>query len=180
MGIKRIKGMSALKRELTKDLKTLEKRTVEATHKTADFGRLVAFSKAPVAFGQLRDGIVDIKRERGAEIFSTAPYSAAVEVGSRPHWPPLQPILEWVRLRGMQGLEAGPGATGHPGNVAGQIRGLGDGTSTPVDAALIVANRIRAAIAKNGTKPTWFMKRTVPEVERLLDSFVKTLFRDDL
>lgn len=180
MGVKRVKGLAGLRKELRKDMKTLEGRIVEATHKTADFGRLVAFSKAPVAFGQLRDGIVDEKLERGARIRSTAPYSAAVEEGSRPHWPPLQPILEWVKLRGTEGVDVGEGAIGHPGSVAAAIRSTGTSKSTPVNAPLIVANRIRAAIAKHGTKPHWFMKDSVPEVEKLLDAYVKALLREDL
>ena len=103
---------------LRKDMRKLKANVVTATHKTADLGRIIAFGNAPVAFGELRDGIVDVKLESGALITSTAPYSAAVEEGSRPHMPPIAPLIEWVRLRGTQGLDAGAGAIGHPGSVA--------------------------------------------------------------
>ncbi|WP_438029011.1 hypothetical protein [Sorangium sp. So ce233] len=180
MGRKTVKGFGGLKRALEKDLAELQRRTVKATHRAADYGRMVAFNNAPVAFAELRDGIIDVPHARGAKVISTAPHSGAAEHGSRPHTPPLAPLVEWVRLRGMQGLEAGEGATGAPGMVASQIRALGDGSSTPVDAAVQVAWRIQQAIAKRGTKPTHFMARTVPEVEKLLDGFVKTHFREDL
>lgn len=180
MGRKTVKGFKELRKALEKDLGTLQKRTVQASHRAADYGRMVAFANAPVAFTELRDGLVDVPNRRGAKVISTAPHSGAAEHGSRPHTPPLAPLVEWVRLRGMQGLEAGDGATGYPGMVASQIRALGDGSSTPVDAAEQVARRIQRAISRNGTKPTHFMLRTVPEVEKLLDGFVKTLFREDL
>lgn len=180
MGRKTVKGFKELRKALEKDLGTLQKRTVQASHRAADYGRMVAFNNAPEAFAELRDGIVDEPGRLGAKIISTAPHSGAAEHGSRPHTPPLQPLVEWVRLRGMQGLEAGDGATGHPGRVAAQIRALGDGSSTPIDAAEQVARRIQRAIAKRGTKPTHFMLRSVPEVEKLLDGFVKTLLQEDL
>lgn len=177
---RRVKGLGALKRQLKKDLTKLDARVVEATHKAADYGRLVAYSKAPVAFGELRDGIVDARFPRGAAILSTAPHSVPAEIGSRPHMPPIEPILKWVRLRGAQGVAVGEGATGHPGRVARMIRARGTETSTPVDAAERVAWAIALAIKKHGTKPSWFMKQTVPEVQKLLDGLVKTLFREDL
>lgn len=30
---------------------------------------------------------------------TSLPYAPAVELGSRPHWAPIEPILEWVRLK---------------------------------------------------------------------------------
>lgn len=165
---------------LRKDMEQLKKNVITATHKTADLGRVIAFTKAPVAFAELRDGIIDVKLPAGALIVSTAPYSAAVEEGSRPHMPPIAPLVEWVRLRGTQGLDVGAGATGHPGRVAASIASHGNGTSTPVDAAVRVAWAIALGIKKRGTKPTWFMRRSLPEVEALLDGYIKGFLEDPL
>lgn len=171
------KGFAAMFR---KDMGQLKKNVVTATHKTADLGRLIAFGNAPVAFAELRDGIIDVMLPAGALIASTAPHSAAVEEGSRPHMPPIAPLVAWVRLRGTQGLDVGAGAIGHPGSVARAIASHGNGTSTPVDAAVRVAWAIALAIKKRGTKPTWFMKRSVPEVEALLDGFIKGFLDEPL
>lgn len=171
------KGFAAMFR---KDMRILKRHVVKATHRTADLGRLIAFTKAPVAFAELRDGIIDVKLPDGALIVSTAPYSAAVEEGSRPHMPPIEPIVAWVRLRGTQGLDAGAGATGHPGRIAGAIARHGNGTSTPVDAAVSVAWAIALAIKKRGTMPHWFMQRSLPEVTALLDGFVRSFLEEPL
>lgn len=162
------------------DMAKLEGRVRVAIRRTADVGRLIPFGKAPVAFGELRDGLVSEDRIDGAAIVATAPHSAAVEQGSRPHMPPLAPILAWVRLRGFQGLNAAPGAKGAPAVIAGRIARRGNGTSTPVDAAEKVARAIQHAIAKRGTRPHWFMRDSLPEVYGLLDAYMHSLFDEAL
>lgn len=176
-------SLAELKKTLEADLRTLQNRVKRSAVDASDFGRIAAYGRAPVAFGELRDGLVSYETDKGAKIVSTAPHSAAVELGSRPHWPPLEPILEWVRLRGAQGLDSsasGGTPQGHPKRVATALAAQGNGTSTPVDAALKVANAIRAGIAAHGTPPTHFMESTVPDVVKLLDSFVKSRFAEPL
>jgi hypothetical protein len=170
---------STLAATLRADLSTLEARTLRAARRTADVGRLIPYSKAPVAFGELRDGLVSEDRPTGAAIVATAPHSASVEVGSRPHMPPLAPILAWVILRGAQGLDAAPSAKGAPAVIAGRIARRGNGTSTPVDAAERVARAIQHAIAKRGTRPTWFMRDSVAEVYTLFDAFMRSSLLDE-
>lgn len=62
-------------------------------------------------------------------VFSPEPYAAYIETGTRPHWAPIQPILDWVKVK--FGLV----------DVAAKDR----------------AYAIRGAIAKRGTKanPVW-------------------------
>jgi hypothetical protein len=172
--------MAGLRRALTKDMKTLEKRTVEAVHRTAHLGSRVVRKNVPVAFRELFDSIEYAPRPKGAVIEATAPHAAAVEVGSRPHRPPIAPILAWVKLRGMQGVHGGPEADGHPQRVAASIRMHGTPTSTPVDAPMRVAWAIARAIEINGTKPTWFARRSLPEIHELLDNQIKTVYAADL
>ena len=164
---------------LRADMATLESRAHRAARRTADVGRLIVFAKAPVAFGELRDGLVSEDRPTGAAIVATAPHSASVEQGSRPHMPPLAPILAWVRLRGAQGLDAAPAAKGAPAVIAGRIARQGSATATPVDAAERVARAIQHAIAKRGTRPHWFMRDSVPEVAGLLDAFMRSSLLDE-
>jgi hypothetical protein len=160
-------------------MEKIEQRVHDAIKQTADLGRTIVYANAPVAFGVLRETVEDVETEKGAKIQATAPYAAAVEVGSRPHTPPLEPLIEWVKLRGAQGADVGPGAVGHPGSVAAAIRATGDGTSTPIDAPEIIARRIQAAIAKNGTQPTWFMRKSLPDIFKLLDAYMKSFLLGD-
>ncbi len=165
---------------IRKDVKTLRKRAIRAAHKTAQLGRLIVYSKAPVAFAELRDSIVWEGLDTGSRIRSLAPHSASVEAGSRPHMPPIAPLIAWVRLRGAQGIDSGSTATGKPARVAASIAAHGDGSSTPVDAAERVAWAIALSIKKHGTKPTWFMQRSLPEIESLLNAYVHSIFDEPL
>jgi hypothetical protein len=172
-----------LAKVMQQDIRTLEKRSIKAARRTADMGRLIAYGEAPVAFGEIRDGLVSKDIPTGGRIRSTAPYSAAVEVGSRPHVPPLAPLIAWVRLRGMQGLAvkaSGGVADGAAGHVADQIAARGDGTSTPVDAAKTVAILIQQKIKRYGTPPTWFMKNTWLQLPELLDAYMHSFFNESL
>jgi hypothetical protein len=176
-------GLKDLGKVLNQDLRSIRERAIKATRPAADLGRLVAWSNAPVAFGELREGLEARTTAKGARIRSTAPHSAAVEQGSRPHMPPLGPILEWVRLRGTQGVDvaaSGGKPRGHAGNVSTAIAAQGNATSTPTTAALAVARAIQLSIAANGTKPTWFMRRSVPEVEKLYDGVLRGLLEEQL
>lgn len=91
-------------RMIKKDLRGKEKAVLRATRKAAKRGAKIVKRRVPVAFSELADSVVDIPAINGAIIIATAPHAAAVENGSRPHTPPLEPLIKWVRLRGMQGL----------------------------------------------------------------------------
>jgi hypothetical protein len=167
-------------------------RLVAATHDAASTGALLVASNAPSAHGELADGVVSIDLRDGAKIRSTAPHSAAVEVGSRPHMPPVAPLVAWVKLRGMQGLERG--SKGAPRAVARMLRaheqvavegreirsGPNKGSIRfarsrymAVDAAEKVAWMIAMAIKKRGTKPTWFVRRSLPGIRAVLGACVR-------
>lgn len=159
-------------------MRKLQRRIVKATHKTASKGRRIVQANAPKAWGHLGDGVVSVNLPTGSQIIATAPHSAAVEVGSRPHMPPLGPIIAWVKLRGMQGLRRK--ASGAQKHIAGWIRSIGEEygsvrDATPVDAPEQIAWAIAMAIKKRGTKPTWFVRNSVPAVVSLLDSTMKEM-----
>lgn len=178
--VKRV-DIKDFRRVLRADMRVLQKRVIKATHKAADFGAKLAKQLAPIAFRELRDGIIKIKGPGGALYRSTAPHSEAVEKGSRPHTPPLAPLVAWVKLRGMQGLGRGRkinSAADRSSRVAdiriaaalrnkGEVRGRRV-VSTPVDAPEQIARAIQAVIAKRGTKPHWYMRRSVEPTEAFL------------
>lgn len=121
------------------DMKHLTKKLDGALHKAAERAADQARERAPKgATLQLAEGIQAI----GLRVVSTAPYSLAVELGSRPHFPPIAPILAWVIFKGFAGI----------------------GTQTPESIAYAIAHKISV----EGTKPTFFMRGTIPATLRFV------------
>lgn len=125
------------------DMKHLTKKLDGALHKAAERAADQARERAPKgATLQLAEGIQAI----GLRVVSTAPYSLAVELGSRPHMPPVEPILAWVLYKGFFGV----GPNGKP--------------QTAENVAWAIAMKIKA----EGTKPTHFMRGTIPATLRFV------------
>lgn len=80
-------------------------------------------------------------------------YAAAVEFGSRPHWVPLDALLEWVRLKRISGSYAKPKKRG------GRGRRLG-GKERKFREDLVVASAIQRKIGFHGTRPHPFLEPT--------------------
>lgn len=175
---------------LPKHMQARDRRLVKAFRNTARRGARVIKKNVPVAFGELREEIYAISTPGGARILADAPHAAAIEVGSRPHWVPLDALVKWVRLRGMQGLGStrqlarlpGRSTFGAARHIAGQLRnhmiGLsGDanhgGDAIAADAPLQVARAIQIAIARHGTKPHWYMRNSQPEIFQILDDEIR-------
>lgn len=182
----KVKSLAELHSVIRRDLRGRQKAVEKAIARTATQGARHVRRNVPVAHGELRNSV---KAVDGHRIVADAPHAAPVETGSRPHWPPLAPLVKWVKLRGMQGLTTPkrqarlPGTTTklHAGSVAGAIRahsvatGYADwqGGATSVEAPEAVARAIQAAIAKHGTKPHWYMRGSVPAVEAILDREIR-------
>jgi hypothetical protein len=186
----RVKGLRGLSSALKKMAREKEKLLDQAARKAAQRHRSYIAATMPVAFGELRASV----RVEGTRVVVDAPYAAAVERGSRPHWMPLEPLIKWVKLRGFQGLASAksqarlPGNTTmrHATNVAAQLadhRRGGSGFAGPEtafsawshpeggeedSAARDVAKAIQLAIALKGTKPTWFMRDSIPKAQAFL------------
>ena len=91
--------------QLRKDIRARERRLNNAVKKTARQGAGYVRQYVPKAFEELADSIhVEDLGPGFAAIVADAPHAAAVENGSAPHTPPLDPLIAWVELRGMQGL----------------------------------------------------------------------------
>lgn len=171
-----------LRAQLLRDLQSRHQRVRRGLVKAATAtARIIRSERVPVAFGELRDGIRPELTAKGARIVSDAPHAEPVEVGSRPHWPPLDPLIAWVKLRASQGLLTPrqrvrlPGTTTirHAESVAEQMRKLEHGGALPVDAPVQIARAIQRAIAARGTKPHWYMRDSLPIAMRELDAAIK-------
>lgn len=93
------------------DTKRLDGRARRTVAKVArELRNTVVRDRVPRDFGELATSIhVDDRGPGRSDVVADAPHAAAVEVGSRPHMPPLAPLVKWVTLRGLQGLTAGGG-----------------------------------------------------------------------
>lgn len=94
---------------------------------------------APKAFFFLEDSVHDEDMKTVVD----APHAAAVEVGSRPHTPPLDPLVAWVVLK---------------------ITQMGSG-----EEARRIARAIQIKISKVGTRPHWFVRSSLPAIRLALD-----------
>lgn len=59
--------------------------------------------RPPVDLGMYRKGWKVGRRKDGAELENSVPYASVIEEGARPHWAPLQPLIEWVTRKGLMG-----------------------------------------------------------------------------
>jgi len=76
-------------------------------------------------------------------------YAAVVEYGSRPHWAPLQPLVEWVRVKRMAGVYS-----------LKTRRRMGSKAKKQAE-DVELAQRMRSSIARKGTQAHPFFWRAV-------------------
>lgn len=169
----------------TRSRQTRVEHTVGATAR-----RVRAFvmrETAPVAFGDIRDHISVVLAQRGtASVVASSAHAAAVENGSKPHMPPIESLIAWVKLRGMQGLtsqgrilrSSKDWRMDPAKRIAKQLRGMQSGKALSVDAPTQLAWAIARAISKKGTKAQPFMKRAIPYAISELDRLVKIAIVD--
>lgn len=152
----------------------------QGTKAAIQAGVEVVRGNAPKAFGDLRNSI----HATATKIVVDAPHAAAVEVGSRPHEVPLEDLVMWVKLRGMQGLtkartgahtdpkKIGPTTRAHAIAIAKELKSMEQGGALSVDAPEQIAKAIQKAIREHGTAPTWFAMNSLPELEQDLKRHV--------
>lgn len=122
----------------------------------------------------LSSGEVEVEKERPRAVVKwTAKHAIFVHYGTRPHWPPLEPILAWVRRNLAR-------YTNTSGNAVDAIRPSGrvaDRTRKSPDAVIMrVARAIQAKIAREGTSPVPFALKGAAEAK----ARAPTILRDNL
>jgi hypothetical protein len=90
-------------------------------------------------------------RAQGTQIVADAPHAAPVETGSRPHWMPVRALFKWVALKFSH--------------------------LSPADQRR-VAYAIQHKIAERGTKPRWYMRGSLPQIQKILDREIKRALPD--
>lgn len=186
--IRRLPGL------LKRDAKRIEKAIKRAVENTAVKAVKPIRKRVPKAFGELQESIVGDRRGKNDVPVTSAdaPHAGSVEIGSKPHTPDFRRLVEWVRLRGFQGLtgggrirkrfraEDGPTTPRQARRVASMFKSLevrgkkGVGRHSPVDSAEQVAKAISKGIEKHGTKPHWFVRNSLPEIRDILGTELKS------
>lgn len=193
--VRRCKSIAELRTVFSRDMRDREKRLRHAALVVARRGAsYIRTTTIPIAFHELERATAGVKTSKGASIRTEAPHAEAVEKGSRPHWVPLAPLIAWVKLRGMQGLDkrgnvirSSKGLKGsttfeHARRVATEIRNYmavgtaGDAIS--VDAPKQIARAIQMAIHKRGTKPHWYALKALPVVQAYLQEEMNAAVAD--
>jgi len=121
----------------------------QAMAKATEQLRTVAFEQTPVgATGFLRDTIgaqVSVQSQEPVDVSGyvwwQAGYAPVVEYGSRPHWPPIGPLVHWAERK----LHVPPGES------------------------YGVARRIQVAIARRGTRAQEFAQRSLSLAQPLVE-----------
>ncbi len=176
-----VRTWSELAALLARHTRERQRRLQAAAVVAARQGTIVVKRRVPVAFGELRESVHAEERTRGAAVVVDAPHAAPVETGSRPHTPPLAPLVAWVKLRGAQGLlsprQVGrlPGTTtaSHARSIASALEGMERGGALDVDAPMRIARAIQRAIAIGGTKPHWYARGALPDLRRILGAAIR-------
>jgi hypothetical protein len=112
-------------------------------------------------------------------ILNDAPHAGIVERGARPHMPPLEPILEWVKrhLRNF-GLRAprfkaprqGPLRTERAYAArAMRVQRHVESVADFEDEVLAIAEAIRWKIYKKGQEGTYFVRNSLPELRAAVE-----------
>lgn len=182
-----VRSFDELEWLLKKDERERARAVRRAVYATARDGARALKRAVPVAFGELRESIHAERSQGGARTVVDAPHAVPIEVGARPHWVPIEPLLKWVKLRAAQGLltprQVGrlPGTTtqAHAVNLAGQLRAMERAGSLEVDAPMRLARAIQTRLAKSGSRPHWYARSSLPAMLVILDQRIHAALRED-
>lgn len=133
-----------------------QKKLLEAAH----LGAEIIANVAPVDIGTLKGSVHVEETTDGPRVVVDAPHAAVMELGSRPHTPPLAPLVAWVkRNRAKFGIEG-----------RGTSRNKLTGRFETSPEIVRIARAIQQHIAQHGTKPRYFVRNSIPKLVEALAS----------
>jgi hypothetical protein len=134
----------------------------KALHTAALIGEVIVSSKTPVDRGQAKNAWAVVPTALGADLFNDAPHIGILELGSRPHRPPLWPILEWVVRKFGTGRKS--------------ITSFSDAEPHLIGIAMAIVQKIE----EEGTKPHFMVRDSLPKLTEIAKREVeKALSRTD-
>jgi len=126
-------------------------------------GEPIVAEATPSDRGHARQAWESRVTPEGAALQNDWPYIGILEMGSRPHWPPIMPILRWlVRKEGL--------------DLAGGSRSFNDLSEVPSQ-TYAVARAIQATIAREGTKPHHMVQNNLPKLRSIAKDEVEKVLR---
>jgi hypothetical protein len=90
--------------------------------------------------GRLKRSVHYVREDDGARVEVDAPHAPHIEYGTRPHTPPLEPLITWA------------------------VRKF----RVPEEEALKIARGVQKKIQKEGTEPRHYMKDSIPKIEKVM------------
>lgn len=149
----------------------LQHRVIAGLRRGALRGIPVVVKDTPADRGQARAGWDVAFVRDGADLFNDAPHAGILEAGSRPHRPPILPILRWVVRKfglNLEALAAGATRKSFRGTKR-SFEGIGEVPASTVSFAWAIANKI----AREGTAPHWMVRKNLKLLSRLAAEEVK-------
>lgn len=121
---------------------------------------------------------IELDKEKPRAVVKwTASHAAYVNYGTRPHWPPLAPILAWVK----RNLARITSTSGQPMDVIRPSGRMAErARKSPDKKALQVARAIQAKISREGTAPVPFANKGADEARRKAASTMKANIKSRL
>lgn len=141
-------------RKIREDARKRQGEYAAKIRRAALAGAEIIAAAAPVDRGTIKSS-VHVEREPGggSRIVIDAPHAMALELGTRPHTPPLGPLIEWVRRHRLAfGIEG----KGTARDKAGRF--------TAAAEVVTIARAIQRKIQREGTKPTYFVRNSLPRL----------------
>lgn len=154
-------ALRAIKRDVRKKERSVTGILRRAARETAK----VVQMRVPRAFGELADSIHVEVGDKEARIIADAPHAGAVETGSRPHTPPLEPLIHWVELRGMQGLSSSGGIRKITERRWKSAANIGGGMVHSLQMAQVIARTLRQKLGAKGAA-AWRERAALGSVAR--------------
>lgn len=115
--------------------------------------------------GSVASAVTEIRDGLGVEgtVGTALNYAVPVELGAKPHWVPLEPLIDWVKRKGLAAVAPFPRGT--PRRKRAKLAARRERE------VLRVARAIRFAIARRGTSQWQRERRGTPGAEMFLETF---------
>lgn len=162
-------SMEQISAVLRADFEEMVEASEDALFRAALKGVRPVVEDTPTDRGQAKAGW-DVRRvEGGADLYNDVPYVGVLEAGSRPHRPPIMPILEWVVRKFGLNLELLDAGGSHEDEKKAMKRAKQSFESIKDVPwrTYRFAEAIAEKIEREGSEPHYMVKNNLPKLEAI-------------
>lgn len=166
--------IAKLPKEIMDRSKATRREVATAVNISAERGRTYIVRKTPKDQGELKASWrvmvayasatkMSAGKQKLATLVNTAPYAGVVEGGARPHFLPYSArvaLYEWVRRHFRYTTKRKDGKQSKPKQVTGDV--FDDPVLTEITWGIV------HKIANEGTRPTYFVRDSIPKLRKLM------------